>query len=101
MNTGKLLLDFLAHLQRHLTLYLTGLAALSVITMALIQSAKILFPVRLVFNRRALHRWIARHTGNTRVDAATREVAREFLLLGADGDVDGFYNVDIDDFCAQ
>lgn len=105
MDVGASLMTFLDDVRANVWTYLTALTALSVVTMALIQAAKTLLPLRRLFNRRRLRAWLEAHAATVnaradrRVDAAC--AGRRLLVIAADGDEGAFYDPDVDDLCVQ
>jgi hypothetical protein len=103
--------------------YLAALASLSLLTMALLQAAKNLFPIRRHFHRRRMRDWLLRRAelacekfGPDRITAALQligtnndnavakianESERQLIHIAADGDFYAFYNSEIEDLCSQ
>jgi len=72
------------------------LAAIGTISMALLQTAKNIFPLRRRFQETRILAWLLSRNGK---DATKAEA--DLIALVASGDRDAFYNSDIDQVCGQ
>lgn len=106
MDVSTQITQFADAVQRHAIPFLTAMAAVGVLTMALIQTIKDLLPVRRWFQRDYVRKWLAfrgaeaagRHaTGDVDVPAAERDLVR----LATNGDVHCFYDLPIEQLCGQ
>jgi len=78
------------------------LAAIGTVSMALLQTAKNVFPLRSWFQRGRLHRWIlAAASGSTGPDVCTSKAEIDLISLATSGDEGAFYNLPIEDLCTQ
>lgn len=97
--------------------YLTTIGAIGVITMALIQTAKDMLPLRRGFQRRRFRRWLAEGAGEAGAPARAATLAaggdagavaldanaaeRRIVALATDGDDDALYTLPIEQMCGQ
>ena len=97
--------------------YLTTIGAIGVITMALIQTAKDMLPLRRWFQRRRFREWLAEGVdeaaapdrapalrppgadGAVALDAGAAE--RRVVALATDGDADALYTLPVEQMCGQ
>jgi hypothetical protein len=81
------------------------LAAIGTVSMALLQTAKNVFPLRSWFQRGRLRRWLlatvkdsSRSTG---ADVCASKAETDLISLATSGDENAFYNLPIEDLCSQ
>jgi hypothetical protein len=97
--------------------YLTTISAIGVITMAVIQTAKDMLPLRRWFQGRRFREWLAEgvreanaadrsttlaaraEAGNVALDAGVAE--RRIVSLASDGDADALYTLPVEQMCGQ
>ena len=81
------------------------LAAIGTVSMALIQTAKNVLPLRSWFQRARIRRWLfeaARDVSRpTKVNVCTTKAETDLISLATSGDEEAFYNLPIEDLCAQ
>ena len=97
--------------------YLTTIGAIGVITMALIQTAKDMLPLRRWFQRRRFRRWLVEGVGEAgapdrsatlaargdegAVALDARAAERRVVSLATDGDADALYTLPVEQMCGQ
>lgn len=94
MNIG----EFVQNLADSWLNYLAGIVALSAVTMAILQTAKDLLPIRRAFQRRFLRRWIARKCQES---GDVESIEASLIDLATDGEVHAFYDLPIEQLCGQ
>jgi hypothetical protein len=72
------------------------LAAIGTVSMALLQIAKNILPLRSAFQRKALREWL-----RTRGEDAAGDAEKDLIELTTAGDAEAFYNSSIEDLCGQ
>jgi len=77
------------------------LAAIGTVSMALLQTAKNIFPLRSWFQRGRLRRWLGVAAKSTNADVCTSKAETDLIVLATSGDEQAFYNLPIEDLCAQ
>ena len=101
MTISQELADFADLVAGRVVPFLTAMAAIGVLSMAVIQTAKDLFPVRRWFQRRYLRQWLrikTREVGDA-VDPARAE--QDLIRLATAGDESAFYDLSIEQLCGQ
>lgn len=106
MDIATQITEFANAVQRNAIPFLTAMAAVGVLTMALIQTVKDLLPVRRWFQRDYVRKWLAfraaeaskRHA-EPRVDTARAE--NDMVRLATNGDAHCFYDLPIEQLCGQ
>jgi hypothetical protein len=95
--------------------YLTTISAIGLITMALIQTVKDMTPLRRVFQRAKLRRWLMEGVGEASEPARAaitrpadqapaldaHEAERRIIAMATDGDGDALYDLPIEQMCGQ
>ncbi len=89
---------FLQNVAASWSAYLSGIVALGVLSMAVLQTVKDLLPIRRLYQQRFLRRWLAAK-GGAGVDVPA--VERDLIALATDGDRDAFYDLPIEQLCGQ
>ena len=94
------LLPFLTHWILFVILPLLGIGALS---MAVIQTAKNMFPLRRWFQRSHVEKWLAAraHASAAAPEASVPQAKTDLVHLGAAGDANAFYSLPIEQLCGQ
>ena len=78
------------------------LTAIGTVSMALLQTAKNVFPLRSWFQRGRLHRWILAAASTSAIrDVCTSKAEIDLISLATSGDKEAFYNLPIEDLCTQ
>jgi hypothetical protein len=90
--------EFVQHVAERWSAYLSGIVALGVLTMAILQTVKDLFPVRRMFQQRFLRTCFARKCSH---GTSFEEAERDLLALATDGDKNAFYDLPIEQLCGQ
>jgi hypothetical protein len=90
----------------HAVPFLTAMAAIGVITMALIQTVKDLFPLRRAFQKNFVHEWL--RIGVASVDpinndppASHVQAEADLVRLATNGDARALYDLPIEQLCGQ
>jgi hypothetical protein len=97
--------QFLNNLNTSAGAFLAALTAVSVVSMALIQTVKDVFPLRRAFQRSRMQHWLSAGARDAKVpdgqavSPATAEL--DLISLSVDGDECAFYDLDIDQLCGQ
>jgi hypothetical protein len=102
MNIGQMLKAGLDSASTQFTAYLVALVVISSLTMALLQAAKEMTPLRRVYNRRRLQAWLGARA--LKVHHGTHNAAEaetELLRLATDGDANAFFNAELEALCSQ
>src|SRR5216117_3080802 len=85
--------------------FATAMASIGVLSMAIIQAAKDMLPLRSGFQRRFLARWLRRKAAEAASgsgappDPAAAE--RDLVKLATAGDAKAFYDLPIEQLCGQ
>lgn len=78
------------------------LTAIGTVSMALLQTAKNVFPLRSWFQRGRLHRWIlVAASASTGPEVCTSKAETDLISLATSGDEEAFYNLPVEDLCTQ
>jgi hypothetical protein len=102
----KAIQDFVSAISQHSLKFLTAMAAIGVLTMAILQAMKDTFPLRRFFQRNWLRNWFK----NKAQDAARKgpgfavseSVAQADLIkLATDNDANAFFDLSIEQLCGQ
>ena len=94
----QMISDFVTRLSAQWGAYLGGIVVLSAFTMAILQTAKDLLPIRRMFHRRHLHAWfVYRCQDAQRCEAAERDL----IALSTDGDAKAFFDLATEQLCGQ
>jgi hypothetical protein len=86
---------FISDLATNAIRFATVMAAIGVVTMAMIQTVKDLLPVRRWFQRNFLRKWLGGSSKN--ID----ECENDLVKLATAGDIDAFYDLAIEQLCGQ
>ena len=81
--------------------FLTAMAVIGVLSMAVIQTAKDLFPVRCSFQRRYLRQWLGFKTRNAGEAVSPSRAEQDLIRLATAGDESAFYDLAIEQLCGQ
>jgi hypothetical protein len=85
--------------------YLGAVAAVGTITMALIQTAKDLFPLRRLFQRGRVLEWLAEGAVDAKTkfggDVSAGTAERDLIHLATDDDSSALYDLPIEQLCGQ
>ena len=81
--------------------FVTAMAAVGVLSMAIIQTLKDMLPLRNWYQRAFLARWLAkkREAGGARAEVAAAE--SDLIRLATAGDDKAFYDIPIEQMCGQ
>jgi hypothetical protein len=81
------------------------LAAIGTVSMALLQTAKNLLPLRSWFQRSRIRKWLNEaaedSAKSTQVNVCASSAETDLIALATSGDEDAFYNLPIEDLCGQ
>jgi hypothetical protein len=106
MDVGSQIAEFFKSAAGHWTSYVAALSIIGGVTMAFLQTIKDLFPVRQLFQRYALQKWM--HEGEvearSNLDDATispNKAEADLLILAVDGDPRALYDLQIEQLCGQ
>jgi uncharacterized membrane protein YciS (DUF1049 family) len=112
-NIAHAIQTFFANADQDLSAYLAALTAIGIATMALIQAAKDLFPLRRSFQGRSLDRWLDEGANEAmtalkpalldiqKTDVLPDAAKRDLLTLAVDGDRDALLDLPIEQMCGQ
>lgn len=93
--------------------YLAAMAAIGVAAMALIQAAKDVFPLRRLYQRSRLHKWMTEgaHEAEVRFGAALQDPTggavnarcawKDLVALSVDGDENALLDLSVEQLCGQ
>lgn len=95
--------DFINTIYAHFFAFLTAMAAVGVLSMAILQTIKDTFPVRRAFQRQWLKKWFVYKSteavGSFQVDPIQAE--RDLIKLATDNNENAFYDLPIEQLCGQ
>lgn len=81
------------------------LAAIGTVSMALLQTAKNVFPMRRRFQKSLLQDWLIKSaagaTFSTRKKVCADSASKDLIRLSTSGDEDAFFDLPIEDLCAR
>ena len=113
MSVPAALKEFLDRVYQHAFPAATAMAAVGVLSMALIQAVKDSSPIRSAFQRRFLREWLRRRnvrelssrgiTGlrQPAFEGALPDVERDLIRLSTGGDDAAFYDLPVEQMCGQ
>jgi hypothetical protein len=90
--------DFVRNISVQWGIYLGGIVVLSAFSMAILQTAKDLFPIRRIFHRSQLRRWFDARCG-AGVNRAKAET--DLVRLATDGEANAFFDLATEQLCGQ
>jgi hypothetical protein len=101
MTVSQQLAGFAALVAGHVVPLLAAAAAIGALSMALIQTAKDLLPVRHWFQRRYVRRWLRAKAGDAREAADPVRAEQDLVRLATAGDARAFYGLPVEQLCGQ
>jgi hypothetical protein len=106
MNTSQSILQFTRAVADYALPFLTAVAAIGTLTMAIIQAVKESFPARAWFNRPYLHGWLERkateYAQEAKVETPSADKAhRDLLRLATSGEDEALHDLPIEQLCGQ
>jgi hypothetical protein len=101
MTISQQLADFADLVAGRVVPFLTAMAAIGVLSMALIQTAKDLLPIRRWFQRRYLRQWLHTKTRDVQEAIDPARAERDLIRLATAGDESAFYDLAIEQLCGQ
>jgi hypothetical protein len=113
MDVPKALSDFMDTIYKHAFPAATAMAAVGVLSMAVIQAVKDTSPIRSAFQKRFLREWLRRRSAHhfsskgisglrqPPAEGKLAEVERDLILLATGGDDAAFYDLPVEQMCGQ
>lgn len=111
MDTAHIINGFIKVVYDNALPFATAMAAIGVLSMAVIQTAKDMFPIRNYFHRHYLKTWLRKKAWSRKIMAeefekkeqqVNIEIAEADLIrLATAGDAEAFYDLPIEQLCAQ
>jgi hypothetical protein len=113
MDVPKALTEFMDTIYRHAFPAATAMAAVGVLSMALIQAVKDTSPIRSAFQKRFLREWLRRRSvrkfsskgisglREPPAEGNLPEVERDLIRLATGGDDAAFYDLPVEQMCGQ
>jgi hypothetical protein len=113
MDVPKALTEFMDTIYRHAFPAATAMAAVGVLSMALIQAVKETSPIRSAFQKRFLKEWLRRRNvgrfsskgisglREPPAEGTLLEVERDLIHLATGGDDAAFYDLPVEQMCGQ
>ena len=102
---AKAITDFTTSIYAHFIAFLSAMAGVGILSMAILQAVKDTFPVRRAFQRQWLKRWFvckaaeAAKGGLGTVDSTAAET--DLIRLATDGNANAFYDLPIEQLAGQ
>ena len=113
MSIPAVLTEFLDRVYKHAFPAATAMAAVGVLSMALIQAIKDSSPIRSAFQKRFLGEWLRRRSARQfsskgitglrqpKAEGILNEVERDLVRLATGGDDAAFYDLAVEQMCGQ
>lgn len=105
MNSAQIISDFIKSVADNAMPFATAMAAIGVLSMAIIQTLKDMLPLRNIFQRRYLIKWLRQKANEAKaIEGSTPEAATaesDLIRLATAGDRKAFYDLPIEQLCGQ
>ena len=99
------IIQFVGAFSTNIAAFVSAMAAVGVLSMAIVQTLKDMLPLRNSYQRRFLRRWLASKRAAARSEFATHvnvDIAEHDLVrLATSGDAKAFYDIPIEQLCGQ
>lgn len=100
MNSAQIISDFIKSVADNAMPFATAMAAIGVLSMAIIQTLKDMLPLRNIFQRRYLIKWLRQKANEAKaIEGSTPEAATaesDLIRLATAGDRKAFYDLPIE-----
>ena len=92
---------FVQAVATHLLPFAEAMAAVGILSMAIIQTVKDIFPVRNTFHKKFIKNWLERNAGKAGEKTDAQKAERHLIKLATAGDEQAFYDLPIEQLCGQ